>query len=110
MEDRQAVALSTLADPQAMARAHVLDVPAAGGAGNVYSPYEDLVSSLLEGTDADLGWLAWRDSAGGVVVRSAGLYLPAPTTLAHCPDPPLDPLRVVDGSYGTGRCLRWCRA
>ena len=110
MEDRQAVALSTLADPQAMARAHVLDVPAAGGAGNVSSPYEDLVSSLLEGSDADLGWLAWRDSAGGVVVRRPGVYLPPPTTIADFPDPPLDPLHVVDGGLWAGPWPLWCRA
>src|SRR5436309_14281152 len=110
MEDRQAVALSTLAGPQAMARAHVLDVPAAGGGGNVSSPYEDLVSSLLEGSDADLGWLAWRDSAGGVVVRRPGVYLPPPTTIADFPDPPLDPLHVVDGGLCAGPWPLWCRA
>ena len=84
------MALSTLADPEALARApsislhapiggglrgfraHVLEVPAADGAGDVSSPYEDLVSSLLEGSGADLGWLAWRDSAEGVVVRRQG--------------------------------------
>src|SRR2546427_10753770 len=91
-------------------RAHVLDVPAADAAGNVSSPYEDLVSSLLQGSDADLGWLAWRDSAGGVVVRRPGIYLLPPSTIADFPDPPLDPLRVVDGGLWAGPWPLWCWA
>jgi len=122
------VALSTLADPEALARApsislhapigeglrgfraHVLEVPAADGAGDVSSPYEDLVSSLLEGSGADLGWLAWRDSAEGVVVRRQGISLLPPSTIADFPDPPLDPLRVADGGLWAGPWGLWCAA
>src|SRR3989442_10024061 len=68
-------------------RAHVLDVPVADRAGNVSSPYEELVSSLLEGSGADLGWLGWRDSPGGVVVRrqDCGCFRlrPSLTSLSH---------------------------
>ena len=122
------MALSTLADPEAMARApstwpgasigeglsglraHVLDAPAADRAGNVSSPYEDLVSSLLEGSGADLGWLAWRDSAGGVVVRRQGIGLLPPSTTAEFPDPPLNPQLIVDTSSGAGSWPLWCGA
>jgi signal transduction histidine kinase len=122
------VALSTLAHPEAMARAasisldasigeslsglkaHVLDVPTADGAGDVSSPYEDLISSLLEGSGADLGWLAWRDSAAGVVVRRPGISLLPPSTIADFPDPPLEPLGVVDGNLWAGPWGLWCAA
>ena len=78
-------------------RAQILDAPDTDGAGSASSPYEDLLSSLLEGSGADLGWLAWRDSAGGVVVRRQGIGLLAPSTIAEFPDPPLNPLLIVDG-------------
>src|SRR2546426_9346599 len=91
-------------------RAHVLDVPVADRAGNVSSPYEELVSSLLEGSGADLGWLGWRDSPGGVVVRRPGLWLLPPSSIADFPEPPLDPLWVVDGGLSAGSWPLWCRA
>jgi len=120
------VALSTLADPQSIARApsrspavsmagrfsglraHALDAAATDSAGNLSSPYEDLVSSLLEASGADLGWLAWRDSGGGVVVRRLGIGLLPPATVAEFPDPPPDPLRIVDGDGWAGSWPLWC--
>ncbi|TMB83582.1 MAG: hypothetical protein E6J39_06170 [Chloroflexi bacterium] len=122
------MALSTLADPEAISRApstvldasigerlrglraHLLDAPPADSAGNVSSPYEDLIGSLLEGSGADLGWLAWHDSAGGVVVRRPGIALLPPSTIAEFPDPPLDPLLIVDGGSWSGSWPLWCGA
>src|SRR5207237_6540582 len=110
-EDQQAVALSALLDDRPTGlRAHVLDVPATDSAGEVSSPYEDLVSSLLEGSGADLGWLAWRDNAEGVVVRRQGISVLPPSTIADFPDPPLDPLRVADGGLSAGPWGLWCAA
>ena len=104
------MALSALLDERPTGlRAHVLDVPATDSAGEVSSPYEDLVSSLLEGSGADLGWLAWRDNAEGVVVRRQGISVLPPSTIADFPDPPLDALRVVDGGLWTGPWELWCR-
>ena len=104
------MALSALLDERPTGlRAHVLDVPATDSAGEVSSPYEDLVSSLLEGSGADLGWLAWRDNAEGVVVRRQGISVLPPSTIADFPDPPLDALRVVDGGLWAGPWGLWCR-
>jgi len=104
------VALSALLDERPTGlRAHVLDAPATDSAGEVSSPYEDLVSSLLEGSGADLGWLAWRDNAEGVVVRRQGISVLPPSTIAEFPDPPLSPLRIVDGGSWAGSWPLWCR-
>src|SRR2546430_10575891 len=91
-------------------RAYVLEAPATDGAANDSSPYEDLVSSLLEGSGVDLGWLAWSDSEGGVVVQRRHLSPLPPSTIADFPDPPLDPLRVVDGGVRAGPWPLWCWA
>lgn len=73
------------------------------------SPYEILVSSVVEGSKADLGWLAWQDSSGAIVVpgdRRSPLH---PDDISEFPEPPGSPLaagRMPDSEPWS----RWYRA
>src|SRR5207244_2761550 len=67
-EDQQAVALSALLDERPTGlRAHVLDVPATDSAGEASSPYDDLVSSRLEGSGAALGTIGLASCRAGAL-------------------------------------------
>src|SRR6202163_2540553 len=73
------------------------------------SPDEILVSAILEGSAADVGWLAWRDGKDAVVVRRLASSPLTPSAIGEFPAPPLDSL-IIDRGRGIGPWDVWCRS
>src|SRR3979411_1590276 len=72
------------------------------------SPHEILVTSIVDGSAADLGWLAWQDSLDPVVVPCGASSPLDPVEINEFPDPPQPPVRIErDG--GSGSWSVWCR-
>src|SRR5260370_8942991 len=62
------------------------------------TPDEILVTAILEGSAAEVGWLAWRDGKDAVVIRrvaSSSLY---PSAIGELPVPPLERLSTHRGT------------
>src|SRR5260370_32311211 len=73
------------------------------------TPDEILVTAILEGSAAEVGWLAWRDGKDAVVIRRVASSSLHPSAIGEFPDPPLEPL-VIDRGRGAGPWFLWCRA
>jgi signal transduction histidine kinase len=73
------------------------------------SPDEVLVRTILERSEAEVGWLAWGDGKDAVVVPAAARSFLNPSAIAEFPEPPAEPV-VVDRGRGHGPWALWCRA
>jgi len=73
------------------------------------SPDEILVTTILERSAADVGWLAWGDGKDAVVIPGAARSFLNPSAIGEFPDPPREPV-VIDRGKGDGRWALWCRA
>src|SRR5438128_1275681 len=73
------------------------------------SPDEILVTTILERSAADVGWLAWGDGKDAVVVPGVARPFLNPSAIGEFPDPPREPL-VIDRGTGSGPWTPWCRA
>ncbi len=73
------------------------------------SPDEVLVTTILERSAADVGWLAWGDGSKAVVVPGAAKSFLNPAAIGEFPDPPRESL-VIDRGTGSGPWAVWCRA
>jgi signal transduction histidine kinase len=73
------------------------------------APAEILVGAILEGSAAELGWLAWLDGPDPVVLRSEASSPIESMDIAEFPDAPAQPL-VVDAGVASGTWQRWCAA
>src|ERR1700736_4999787 len=73
------------------------------------SPDEILVTTILERSAADIGWLVWGDGKAAVVVPGAARSFLNPAAIGEFPDPPREAL-VIDRGKGDGRWALWCRA
>src|ERR1700732_5242903 len=73
------------------------------------SPDEVLVTTLLERSAADVGWLAWGDGKDAVVVPALVRSFLNPSAIGEFPDPPRESV-VVDRGKGDGPWALWCRA
>jgi signal transduction histidine kinase len=74
-----------------------------------WSPDEILVTTVLERSAADVGWLAWGDGKDAVVVPGQARSFLNPSAIGEFPDPPQESV-VVDRGKGGGRWALWCRA
>ena len=57
-------------------------------ADQAFAPAGILVSTVVEASAADLGWLAWLDRHDPVVVRREAVSPVEPSLIAEFPDPP----------------------
>ncbi len=73
------------------------------------SPDEILVTTILERSTADVGWLAWGDGKDAVVVPGVARSFLNPAAIGEFPDPPQSSL-VIDHGTGSGPWALWCRA
>src|ERR1700694_1476272 len=73
------------------------------------SPDEILVTTLLERSAADVGWLAWGDGKDAVVVPAVVRSFLNPAAIGEFPEPPRESV-VVDRGKGDGPWALWCRA
>jgi signal transduction histidine kinase len=80
-----------------------------GDAKREYSADEILVTTILERSAADVGWLAWGDGKDAVVVPGPARSFLNPAAIGEFPDPPRESV-VIDRGKGDGRWALWCRA
>jgi signal transduction histidine kinase len=73
------------------------------------SPAEILVTTILERSAADVGWLAWGDGKGAVVVPGVARSYLDPAAIGEFPDPPRESL-TIDRGAGSSPWALWCRA
>lgn len=73
-----------------------------------FAHYDILVRSVLERSNADVGWLAWRDGAEKVVIPRSNSWLHA-SAFSEFPEPPEEPLLIDDG-LSTSPWGLWCHA
>src|ERR1700674_2419695 len=73
------------------------------------SPDEILVTTILERSAADVGWLAWGDGKDAVVVTGAPRSFLNPAAIGEFPDPPREAV-IIDRGRGDGSWALWCRA
>ena len=77
--------------------------------GDVCSPHEILVTSLVDRSNADLGWLAWQDRFGAIVVPRDRRSPLDPHDVSEFPEPPSSPL-AAGGMVHSQPWSAWCRA
>jgi signal transduction histidine kinase len=73
------------------------------------SPDEILVTTILDRSAADVGWLAWGDGKDAVVIPGAAQSFLNPSAIGEFPDPPRESV-VIDRGKGAGSWALWCRA
>ena len=73
------------------------------------SPDEVLVTTILERSAADVGWLAWGDGKDAVVLPGISRSFLNPSAIGEFPDPPPESV-VIDHGKGDGQWALWCRA
>jgi signal transduction histidine kinase len=73
------------------------------------SPDEVLVTTILERSAADVGWLTWVDGKDAIVVPAAVRSFLNPAAIGEFPDPPGESV-VIDRGKGDGPWALWCRA
>jgi signal transduction histidine kinase len=73
------------------------------------SPDEILVTTILDRSAADVGWLAWGDGKDAVVVPGAARSFLNPAAIGEFPDPPREAM-IIDRARGDGSWALWCRA
>lgn len=83
--------------------------PAKEEGAKLLSPDEILLNAILDGSVAEVGWLAWRDANDAVVIRRVASSTLQHSAIEEFPDPPLDSL-VIDRGRGDGPWAIWCRA
>jgi signal transduction histidine kinase len=75
----------------------------------VRTPHHVLVEALLEGSPADLAWLAWEDGSENVVVARDPLSPLQPSAIGELPEPPGSPL-TISRAPRAGAWALWCRS
>ncbi|HKV32259.1 MAG TPA: ATP-binding protein [Candidatus Dormibacteraeota bacterium] len=80
-----------------------------GEARRECSPDEILVTTILERSAADVGWLAWGDGKDAVVIPAVVRSFLDPSAIGEFPDPPRETV-LIDRGMGDGPWALWCRA